>query len=204
MNLCQVSTAGVAILFKKLNSEASLAVFDWMFIKASFSLICTIIVAKLMNKRITFSADPWLLLRGVLGNSSFMLYAYAFTLLSIGQVMVLYQTSPFWVCILAYLINREPILKIDQAGMAVCFLCVIVISMTKPGGGGEEQSLLSQLYGSCVCILMAWFFAGGNVISRKMKHIHFTQIIFVQQMMAFTISCFYFVVSRIVAQTESS
>jgi hypothetical protein len=71
-----------------MNREAGLAIFDWMFIKTGFNLICTILLAKSLNKRITFSLDPWILMRGVLGNSSFALYAYAITQLSIGEVTV--------------------------------------------------------------------------------------------------------------------
>lgn len=51
---------------------------------------------------------------------------------------------------------------------------------------------------------MAWCYAGGNVISRKIKHVHFTQFIFVQQMMAFMVLSFYFAVSRTFSPKELS
>jgi drug/metabolite transporter (DMT)-like permease len=204
MNLYLVSTTFVIIVFKKLNSECGLALSYWFFIKSVFSVACTIILSKRMKKQLTFAVDPWVLLRGLLGNSSYILYVYALTLLSIGLVTVLLQTSPFWACVLAYLINREPILKIDLAGMGICFVCVIVIISAKPQDSSESQGLASQLYGCFVCILMAWLFAGGNVVCRKIKHIHFTQIIFVQQLMLFTISSIYLVVSQIVYKPEPS
>jgi pheromone shutdown protein TraB len=46
MNFYLVSTTFVVILFKKMNSEVGLAVFDWFFIKGVFSLASTIILSK--------------------------------------------------------------------------------------------------------------------------------------------------------------
>lgn len=95
--------------------------------------------------------------------------------------MILFQTNPFWISILAYFINRERILRIELVAMALCFGGVMMIAYSKTDSGPGTSTNLqegkpSEMFGIMVAFSVAWFFAGCNVINRKLSEVHFSVI----------------------------
>ena len=43
--------------------------------------------------------------------------------------MILFQTNPFWITLLSFCINAEPIIPLEMVGMVICFAGVVVISL---------------------------------------------------------------------------
>ena len=43
---------------------------------------------------------------------------------------IIFNTNPFWISILGLLINREPIFKVELAGMVICFILVAYMGLT--------------------------------------------------------------------------
>ena len=49
------------------------------------------------------------------------MFSLAVTMAPMSLVMVLWQTSPFWISILAYIILKEPIILVEMIGICICF-----------------------------------------------------------------------------------
>ena len=70
-------------------------------------------------------------LRTILGTSNFMLTIWVLTMVPLSIVIILTNLAPFWASILGYLINKEPIINYEYFAMAICFACVVAITLSK-------------------------------------------------------------------------
>ena len=73
------------------------------------------------------------------------------------------------------MINRERIHNIEYISMAACFACVLIIALSREETSSSENS---QLAGLIAIFAMSWFYAGGNVLSRKLKTVPNVKIVF--------------------------
>lgn len=72
-----------------------------------------------------------LIIRCIAGQLTFGLINYTITLISIGTSLILFQTNPFWVSILACVLLNEKIKLVEILGIFVCFGGVIMIALSK-------------------------------------------------------------------------
>ena len=72
-----------------------------------------------------------LLIRAVLGYLVTLLINACLTMIPFSLLVILFQTSPFWTSVLSYFINGEPIYRIEILGMVLCFIAVIIITMSE-------------------------------------------------------------------------
>lgn len=98
------------------------------------------------------------------------------SLLPLSLHMIIYQTSPFWTSILAFWLNGERIQMFEYFAMALCFLGVVAIALSKQSSVALETN--EEFIGVGVCFCVAWAYASCNVISRKLKDVHFSVICF--------------------------
>jgi len=112
MNVFSLVQACGSILFKFL-SKKGVSVAEWMLWRNSFNFIAILVIAKSLGVSVTKNVPreqlPWLWGRGVLGQVCFAVFSYSLTILPLTLHMIIFQTSPFWVSILAYLLNKEKI-----------------------------------------------------------------------------------------------
>ena len=76
---------------------------------------------------------PWehkhqMIWRCITGQVNFFLLNLAVPLAPLSLIMIFWQTSPFWVTIVAYFFLKEPIIAIELISMFICFTAVIVIA----------------------------------------------------------------------------
>lgn len=64
---------------------------------------------------------------------TFALINIAVTMLPIGTAMILLQTNPLWVAILACLFLKERVRLIEIAGILIGFSGVVIIAVSKTG-----------------------------------------------------------------------
>lgn len=109
-----------------------------------------------------------------------LLYQFAqlksLELIPLSTSMVILMTSAFWVSILAFFINGEPILGFELLGMMICFGAVVVIATSSQeetivdeDATEESQGLNPKLLGIILAMSAAWFIATQNVINRVAK-----------------------------------
>ena len=56
------------------------------------------------------------------------------TFAPVSLIMVIWQTSPFWISIIAYFFLRERIVAVEIIGMAISFGSVVLIATQAEGG----------------------------------------------------------------------
>ena len=127
-----------------------------------------------------FSGFPWhkrytVLTRSAIGQLSFLVFNASLKLVPMTIHIILFQTNTFWISILAYFVNSEPILPIEIIGMLICFLAVVSITLSS---GTEEQAMAGDPYesyrslGYVLVLAGAWIFATTNVLNRVLKELH--------------------------------
>lgn len=72
-----------------------------------------------------------LIIRSMAGQTTFVLLNYSVTLLPMSTALILMQTNPFWISILACLLLKEQIRMIEILGIFACFGGVVMIAMSK-------------------------------------------------------------------------
>jgi len=73
--------------------------------------------------------------------------------------------------------------------MATWFACVLMIALTRED---QSTSVGSQLSGLIAIFTMSWFYAGGNVLSRKLKSVPNVKIVFWHGLIGTSTSLLYF------------
>ena len=81
----------------------------------------------------------WLIfIRTVVGTANFCLSIYVLTMVPLSIVIILTNLAPFWASVLGYWINKEPIIKVEYAAMAICFSCVVGITLSKSSAASSD------------------------------------------------------------------
>ena len=63
----------------------------------------------------------------------------------ISLIMVVWQTNPFWVYIMAYFILSEPVFFLEIIAIMICFAAVgTIASQSMPGSDTEEADIDSE------------------------------------------------------------
>ena len=70
-----------------------------------------------------------LAVRILTGQANFLLLSLAAPLAPLALIMVFWQTSPFWITIVAYCWLSEPVIPLELVSMILCFTAVVVIAM---------------------------------------------------------------------------
>lgn len=143
---------------------------------------------KLNPLKSTNSMGYWIAARCIIGQTCFVMFTYSLTMIPLSISMLLFQTAPFWTSILGYFINREPIQRIEYVAMILCFIGVAAIASSKGSNGAESNSESTKLLGITIAFVTAWFYAGCNVLNRKLKEVHFTVLGFFHPLTGLIIS----------------
>jgi drug/metabolite transporter (DMT)-like permease len=105
-------------------------------------------------------------------------------------ILIIFQTNPLWSAILGYIFNRERVNSVELIAMLSSFVCIILIAMARSAKSSTETSsdetqetsatdTSSQnalWLGVILCLCHAWLFSASGVISRKLQHIHFAEL----------------------------
>ena len=81
-----------------------------------------------------FKVFPWkekkwtLVIRSLFGHTDFFLLNWGVTLAPVSIVMVVFQTSPFWIALVARIWLKEPLIPLELFGMLICFAMVGTIA----------------------------------------------------------------------------
>ena len=62
------------------------------------------------------------------GQSQFITFKLAVLQIPLSLVVIVFNTGPFWISVLGWMINSERIVPVELLGMVLCFIGVVVIS----------------------------------------------------------------------------
>ena len=83
--------------------------------------------------------------RSLAGQTNFFIINVCVQLLPLSLLVILFQTNPFWITILSFVFNNEPIIPREIIGMVICFLGVVIISLNNQKVDQEEVEQVDAL-----------------------------------------------------------
>ena len=131
-------------------------------------LLVGVLTIKFRGESVWIPTDKMKLIfyRTILGTANFMLSIWVLTMVPLSIVIILTNLAPFWTSILGYMINSEPIIKIEYLAMAICFSCVVAITLSKDSSVGSFES--TMIIGMLFTIIRSWTQAALTVCSRTL------------------------------------
>ena len=132
-----------------------------------------------------------LLFRSFLGALAFTTLVFAIKALPLFILTINWNTNPFIAGIMGYFVNNERMTKVEILLILGCFSGVVVLALAKGGvfdGANDEQDIgVGQyLFGLLMIYLTNLGFSGITVMTRKMKDIHFSILLFYYGLIAST------------------
>ena len=212
MNIFAISATGQGVIFKYV-AKQGVSIIEYMF----FRNFCIGTIAGMQlcySKRSPINGIPPesvkdLIVRCIAGQVTFALINYTITLISMGTSLILFQTNPFWVSILACLLLSEKIKLVEILGIFVCFGGVIMIAFAKQQRISEaaedtvdtEEDATSdsdQWLGIGLALLSAWTMGFNSVFTRKLKNINYTVVMTYHGLTGVSLALIYIVVERLI------
>ena len=149
-----------------------------------------------------------LIIRVVAGQLTFGIINFTISLISIGTALILFETNPFWVAILACLVLKERVQLIEVVGMFICFGGVLMIAFAKQkrideseSGEVDEKDQLDsfdQWLGLAGGLIAAWTMGFNAIYNRKLKHLNHNVIMFYHGSLGCLICCIILAIEGIV------
>ena len=116
------------------------------------------------------------------------------SLIPLSLLVIIFQTSPFWISILGYFVNYEPIVGIEVIGMVVCFIGVVVITLSQNSHATEEtidSGINLRILGIGMIFTCAWLNAITCVLNRKLSGVHHAVVMFWHAILGFAVATLY-------------
>lgn len=131
INIFGLCVTIIATLFKVISSEG-FSLVEFVFFRCVSALILSITwnVSSGLNPVKLFPVDKKyrLFIRSLFGHSSFIFFCTAVPLAPLSLLMIIFNTCPFWISIVAFCLLKERVIGVEIVGMCVCFAMVIVIA----------------------------------------------------------------------------
>jgi drug/metabolite transporter (DMT)-like permease len=123
------------------------------------------------------SEHKTLFIRSFVGTIGFTSYVYAIQNLSMGLLMILYNTAPFWASLLAWIFLNEVLRLRETLSMVLAFTGVLAIALAKPSTSAQSENG-NKLIGCACAITLSLAYAVVSVATRKMQKIHYAVVLF--------------------------
>ena len=138
--MCVSGTAAVttSAIFKMTSQENGISLVDFFFMRnVILALVATLIIHFAKIDVYAFPAGrsrrEWLLLlaqRSLYGHTAYYLFVNSLLYTPVSICFVIFNTNPFWIAILAYLINGEELQRYEILGTFLCFLGICALSLS--------------------------------------------------------------------------
>ena len=184
MNFFCIGSVGQSACFK-IVSNGGVKLYDYQIFRNLAILILSSlwlwkvginpVTAFPMNKKKTVC------IRTAMGQLSFLVFNAALKMIPMTLHTILFQTNTFWISLLAFLVNSEPIIAVEIIGMVICFLAVAHITLNSAGDDADAVSVESYTHrhlGYALIMAGAWIFATINVLNRVLKELHHSLVMF--------------------------
>lgn len=91
---------------------------------------------------------------------------------------VIFNTNPFWIAILAYMLNGEKMLRVEVIGVILCFLgiCVLSFSSVTTVDSTQLDGEGSEVIGMACMLVASLLFSMVSISTRRLKDVHYTVI----------------------------
>ena len=96
------------------------------------------------------------ILRSLMGHTSFTSFNLAVPFVPLSLVMIIFNTSPFWIAIIAFCLLGEPIIGLEIIGIILCFGAVVAIALQtdeEPPNVGDSPFMIPAGIVIVICII---------------------------------------------------
>ena len=194
--LCQVTYSSLA----KASTNSGVNAMDLCLVRTMINFTIASITVKICKKHVIkdVQKEAWrrLILRCCLGLISFTTFVFALMYLSVSMTNIIINTSPFWTAILCYLVARTKVSIFEFVCIIGCFSGVVTLALTKKDIKDEDDNSM-YLVGLICIIVCAWMNASIIVITRTLKEVHFSLIMFHYGWIASVILFIYLIIERL-------
>lgn len=180
MNVAALTTTAMAATFRVV-AEQGFHPAEFNLLRNIMALICACIWCYSSGYN-PLKMFPWenkgaMLTRCITGQGNFVLLMCAVPLAPLALIMIFWQTSPFWISIVAFFLLKEPIIPLELISMMVCFGAVVLIAcqQAKEESGDElidgdtQDKDSSNLIGLMIALVAAVVMGFCAVSSRMLK-----------------------------------
>ena len=196
MNLFAILMPLYQILVKIATTKKQVNPLDVIVMRTFACMVGGAIITKVGND-FSFYVKPnqrWdIFIRSLIGTIGHMSMTYGIKFVPLVIVNILYNTAPFWTCILAWCLIGEKLSSLQILALVVSFFGICLVSLSSSMAEEEDEaSTFSQestwLIG-CICILItAWTYAGVSVYTRRMQNVPFSVLLFYLGVLSFTVA----------------
>lgn len=159
----------------------------------SLSVLITAVIQLSCSKMNPLKDFPWsehgktLVWRCILGQFVFVVFNFCLKLVPLTFQMIIFQTSTFWISILAYCFLSETMLPLEIISMIISFAAMVVITVTGASNASEIESNPSEevnyssvqlIIGYTLVLAVAWTYASANILNRALKDVSTSLIMF--------------------------
>lgn len=183
-------------------ATATIHVMDLCLARTLINLLFSIVILNISGKNVIKDvprqAFPLIILRSTTGLIGFTTLVYSIEILPLFIFQIIYNTSPFWTGILAYIFVKEDISKIQIFCMFGCFVGVVFLSVSKSNLFKQEDVNNKFVFGLLMVFITAWAHSAQAVITRKLKEVHFSLMMFYYGSFATSILFIYVVLEYLI------
>lgn len=138
-------------------------------------------------------------IRSLFGHASFIFFCTAVPLAPLSLLMIIFNTCPFWISIVAFCLLKEPIIRVEVVGMCICFAMVVVIASQAESDLSKGISLGSSLLGIFFVLCAAFVNAVSNVLDRYLNATPVPVVIFWHSLNGLILISLYIVLEAIIS-----
>ena len=209
VNICNILMVSMTSCFKVIAHEG-FSIIEFVFLRSIYGLFISSMLLLLYEGINPFKSFPYahkmkLLARCIIGNLNFSLFTLAATFAPISLVIVCSCTAPFWISILANVVNGEPLIGLEIASMIVCFSAVIVITMNVGKEEGDstivvdtEDTYNRPQLGIAIALAGSVMQALTATLNRSLKGVRPNIIVFYQTLVGLILLGAYILIEAIV------
>lgn len=104
--------------------------------------------------------------------------AYCLSIVPYSTKKVIEQTACFWTSLLGYFINNERVEIYEFAAMALSYVGVVGIILSKRTINDNKIITTGYPIGVLFALVQVLFTSSSNVLNRKLKNVHYAVVMF--------------------------
>ena len=190
---CVVVTSSISSHLSSSGSNPG--IHNILFMRAIPMVIFNLVLSQIIGARLITDlkgVNPCMMgPRIVFPAFAFMCLVKSLTYIPVSTFTVIFATNPFITTILASLIYRIRISRVEIAAMVICFTCVIFVVTGKPSDPQSDvatSTTQSTLIGVGLAFVPALNYSTSGLLSFSLRPLHFTVQLFYLGLFAATLS----------------
>lgn len=162
----------------KFAKKAGVSVGDFTFARTfiMFILVFPLLLCTGYRpcKDMVWRLFPLVVARAFMGTMCFIGVTVSLTMMPLSLTTIIFNLAPFWGSIMACLIHKESISRVEYVAMLISFAGVVGMVL----GPSENEDWPQLTLGIVIGLITSMGYAANNVMNRGLKKVHFSVVLF--------------------------